>query len=42
VADGDDTGTPRWAKVSGIILVVLILLLVIRHLTDGGLGGHLP
>jgi hypothetical protein len=38
----DDTGTPRWVKVSGIIGAVLVLLFVIRHLTGGGLGGHIP
>jgi hypothetical protein len=42
VADADDPGTPRWVKVSGIIVVVLVLLFVIRHLTDGGLRGRIP
>ncbi len=32
--------TPRWVYVSGIIAIVLVLLLVIMHLTGGGLGGH--
>jgi len=40
---GDDTtGTPRWVKVFGIIVIVLVLLFVILHLTGGGLGGHTP
>jgi hypothetical protein len=37
---GDDTGTPRWVKVLGIIAIVLVLLFVIMHLTGGGFGGH--
>jgi hypothetical protein len=40
--DGDDTRTPRWVKVSGVIALVLIVLLVLMHLTGGGLGGHAP
>jgi hypothetical protein len=32
--------TPRWVKVSAIIVVVLVLLFVILHLTGGGFGGH--
>ena len=31
---------PRWMKVSGIIVIVLVLLFVILHLTGNGLGGH--
>ena len=45
-------GMPRWVKVSGIILAVLVLLLIVvllisgghgprRHLS-GGAGGHAP
>jgi hypothetical protein len=37
----DDTGTPRWVYVLGIIAMVLVLMFVIMHLTVGGLGGHL-
>jgi hypothetical protein len=50
--NGDDTGvgpdsestasTPRWVKVSGIIVVVLVLLFVVVHLAGGGLRGHTP
>lgn len=36
----DNTGTPRWVYVFGIIVIVLVLLFVILHLTGGGLGGH--
>jgi hypothetical protein len=36
------TSTPRWVKVFGIIVIILILLFVILHLTGGGLGGHTP
>ena len=32
--------TPRWVKVFGVIVIVLILLFVILHLTGHGLGGH--
>ncbi|MGM0883215.1 MAG: hypothetical protein ACQEXQ_19525 [Bacillota bacterium] len=45
---GDDTGmrpnedrppsTPRWVKVAGIIVLVLVLLFVTMKLT--GVGGH--
>jgi hypothetical protein len=28
-----DTSTPRWVKVVGVIIIVLILLFVILHLT---------
>ena len=30
----------RWGYVFGIIAIVLVLLLVILHLTGGGIGGH--
>lgn len=33
--------TPRWVKVSGIIVIVLILLFVILHLTGNGFGEHM-
>ena len=35
------TGTPRWVKLFGIVVLVLALLFVIRHVTGGGLGGHI-
>jgi hypothetical protein len=39
---GSSTGTPRWVYASGIIVVVLAVLFVIKHLADGGLAGHMP
>lgn len=35
------SGTPRWVYVSGIIVVVLVLVFVIKHLHSGGIAGHL-
>lgn len=37
----DDGRTPRWVKVFGSILLVLILLFLIMHLT-GVIGRHGP
>jgi hypothetical protein len=49
-----DTGTPRWVKVFGVIVAILILLFVIvllfgggehgpgRHTPSGGAGGQAP
>ena len=37
---GSPPGTPRWVKISGIIVIALILLLVILHLTGNGFGNH--
>jgi hypothetical protein len=39
--NGDDTGTPRWVKVFGIIVLVVVLLFVILMLTRGP-AGHGP
>lgn len=43
---GDSPGTPRWAKVFGIIAIVVVLLFVILMLTRGprghGPGRHAP
>jgi hypothetical protein len=39
---GSTTSTPRWVSVSGIIVIVLALLFVIKHLAGGGMGGHMP
>ena len=39
---GDDTGTPRWVKVFGIIVLVLVLLFVILMLTGHSPGRHIP
>ncbi len=41
----DDTGTPRWVKVFGIIALVLVLLFVVLLLAGGGSHGparHTP
>ncbi len=39
--ENDDTGTPRWVKVFGIIAFVVVLAFIILHLTGHGLGGHM-
>ncbi len=31
--------TPRWVKLSGIIVIVLVLLFGVLHLTGNSLGG---
>jgi hypothetical protein len=36
------SGIPRWVKMVGIILAVLVLLFVVVQLAGGGLGGHGP
>jgi hypothetical protein len=38
----NNTGTPRWVKVFGIIFVVVVLLFVIVMLTRGPGGRHGP
>ena len=39
---GSTYSTPRWVKVFGIILiVVLVLLFLIQHLVFEGMGGHM-
>ena len=40
----DDTGTPLWVKVFGIIFIVLVLMFVILHITGGprSHGSHMP
>ena len=38
-------GTPRWVKVSGLVVLVLVLLLVVAAVASGGQHGpmrHLP
>ena len=34
--------TPRWVKVSAVVVIVLVLAFVILHLTGGGFGHHAP
>ena len=36
---GSPPSTPRWVKVFGIIVIVLVLLFAILHLTGNSLGG---
>jgi hypothetical protein len=36
------TGAPRWVKVFGIVVAVLVLLFVIMALFGGGPAGHGP
>ena len=36
---GSPPSTPRWVKVFGGIIIVLLLLFVILHLTGNSLGG---
>jgi hypothetical protein len=37
---GSTNSSPRWVRVFGIIVIVLVVLFLIKHLTGGGLGGH--
>ena len=39
---GSSGTRPRWVTVSGIIVIVLVLLFIVRHLAGGGPGGHVP
>ena len=39
-ADPESTGAPRWVKVSGIVVLALVILFVIVMVTGG--GGHGP
>ena len=34
------TGTPRWAHVGAIVVVVLAAAFVVVHLAGGGVVGH--
>jgi len=31
-------GIPRWVKILGIVVILLVLLFVIMHLAGGGMG----
>lgn len=35
------TTTPRWVKLSMVIVIILVLLFVILHLTGHGFGDHM-
>ena len=41
---GRESGTtaPRWVRLAGILVLVLGLLFVVKHLVEGGHGGHSP
>jgi hypothetical protein len=32
-------GVPRWVKILGVVVLVLVLLLIVLHLTGNSLGG---
>ncbi|WP_406726280.1 hypothetical protein WJ438_18775 [Streptomyces sp. GD-15H] len=36
----DEPGMPLWVKVSGGVVVVLVVLFLAVHLAGGGMGGH--
>jgi hypothetical protein len=36
----DDGGMPRWVKVFGVTVLILLLVFVVVHLAGRGLGGH--
>ena len=40
--NGNDSSTPRWVKIFGVIGLALVLLFIILHLVGGGLGQHAP
>lgn len=35
-----DAETPRWVKVSGIVVAVLAVVFAVLHLTGNGMGRH--
>ena len=35
-------GIPRWLKVLGLVVLVLMAVFVLMHLTGNSLGGHMP
>ena len=38
----DDAGTPRWVKVGGIVVLLVLALAVALHLKGNSPGGHGP
>lgn len=38
----EDASTPRWVKVSGTIVIILVLLVVAMLLAGHGPGRHMP
>jgi uncharacterized integral membrane protein len=41
-AGEDSRSRPRWVKVFGILIVILVLVFVIMHLTSGDIPDHTP
>ncbi|MER5263906.1 hypothetical protein ABTZ99_17725 [Actinosynnema sp. NPDC002837] len=38
----DDVAAPLWVRISGVVVIALVLALVVVHLTGNGFGGHTP
>ncbi|XVV06648.1 hypothetical protein ACQPW3_15170 [Actinosynnema sp. CA-248983] len=38
----EPTRAPLWVKISGIVVIALVLVLVVMHLSGNSLGGHTP
>jgi len=38
----DYPGTPRWVKVAGIIVLVLVAIFSVVHISGNGIGNHMP
>lgn len=36
----DVNRTPKWVKVFGALFIIAVLVILILHLTGGGMGGH--
>ena len=34
--------TPRWVKMSGVVLALIVLAVLVKVLVGGGVGGHGP
>lgn len=39
---GRPPATPRWVKISGAVLVLIVLAALVKVLVGGGVGGHGP
>jgi hypothetical protein len=37
---GQPAGTPRWVKVLGLLVLLMVLLVAVLHLTGNSMGGH--
>jgi hypothetical protein len=38
-ASAQPSGTPRWVKVLGFLMLLLVLLVMVLHLTENSMGG---